>query len=189
MQACCRPLSTWFHLLQELHDFSSCFVCQVQGDFWMETIASHSCRRLVQSRSLFPNRTLLDLVRLPLISSIPHFPRLVLQNLDILITLPMLCPFFPLCLTTVLQTRTLIFFLQVLCSSSPCCGLSEFVQETSTSLRTLNNLSHFIVDAPPPSFSSHLPFSFSLTSNTTSAWCLPILDGSTVSRSLPPTAQ
>ena len=32
-------------------------------------------------------------------------------------------------------------------------------------------------------------FSLSLTTHTTSAWCLPILDGSTLSLSLPPTAQ
>ena len=64
----------------------------------MEVIASHSCFRLVQHRSLFPHRTLLALVRLPLSSSIPFSPRLVLQLLHILNTLALhlLCPILSL---------------------------------------------------------------------------------------------
>ena len=37
-----RPFSTWFHLFQKLHDFSSCFFCQVQGNVRVEAVASHS---------------------------------------------------------------------------------------------------------------------------------------------------
>ena len=52
--------------------FSSCSFCQMQGNFWVEAVASHSS---FSSCTIFPNRTLLALVRNPLISSIPHFPK------------------------------------------------------------------------------------------------------------------
>ena len=47
-----RPFSTLFHLLQELHDFSARFFCQVQRNFWVESVTFHSCFCLVQSRCL-----------------------------------------------------------------------------------------------------------------------------------------
>ena len=34
---------------QEFHNFSSRFFCQVQKNFWVESVASHSCFCLVQS--------------------------------------------------------------------------------------------------------------------------------------------
>ena len=38
-----RPFTTLFHLLQELDNFSSRFVCQVQRNCWVESVTSHSC--------------------------------------------------------------------------------------------------------------------------------------------------
>ena len=42
-----RPSPTLFHLLQELHHFSSCFSCQIQRNFGVKAIASCSCLFLV----------------------------------------------------------------------------------------------------------------------------------------------
>ena len=111
----------------------------------MEAIASNSCFLLVQPRSLFPDRTRLAWVRLPLISSVPHFPRLVLQILRALVTLPMRCPLFPLCFTTVQQPCIFSFILQDLRSFFPCCGTRDFVHESSTSLCTLDHLRHLFL--------------------------------------------
>ena len=47
------------------------------------------------------------------------------------------------------------------------------MKESSTSLRTLNHFGSPFVDAPPPSFASHLFFIF-LTTRSTAAWCLPL---------------
>ena len=52
-----RPFATLFHLLQELYDFSSCFFCHVQGNFRMESVASHSCFCIVQSGCFFFSRS------------------------------------------------------------------------------------------------------------------------------------
>ena len=72
-------------------------------------------------------------------------PRLFLDIMHLLITLPMLCPFFHLCFTTIQQPHILFFILQDLCSSSPCCRLRDLVQESHTSFRTLNHLRHFVL--------------------------------------------
>ena len=45
------------------------------------------------------------------------------------------------------------------------------------------------VNAIIPSFSSHVPFSFSPTKYTIFAWFLLLLDGATLSRNLPPVTQ
>ena len=118
------------------------------------------------------------------------FPRLVLQILHALITLPMLCPLFPLCFTTVQQRCIFFSFLQDLCSSSPYCRLGASVPESSISLHTLNHLRHLLLmHFLQFFFSSTFFFSFSNHSNATSARYLPILDGSTLSHNLPPTSQ
>ena len=100
----------------------------------MEAFTPFSCLCLVQSRSLFP-QLFQDLI----------FPKFVLHVLHAFVTLPMLCPFFPLCLTTVQQPGILFFFLQDLRSSSPWCKLRDFVLESSASLHTLNHLRHFLL--------------------------------------------
>ena len=87
----------------------------------------------------FPNRILLALAALLPIFSIPHFSS---HFLNIFVTLPVLCPFFPLCFTAVQLPGILFFLLQDLCSFSPCCRLRDLVQESRTSFRTLYHLRH-----------------------------------------------
>ena len=50
-----RPLSTLFHLLHELHDFSPCFFCQIQGDCWVDAVASYFCLLPCTISNLFSN--------------------------------------------------------------------------------------------------------------------------------------
>ena len=102
----------------------------------MEAIASYSCLlpRTISTSS--PNRPLLVWYGFLQCLQFFIFPRLVLHVLHILVTLPML----HLCFTTVQQLGILFLLLQDLCSSSPCRGLRDLVQESSTSLRTLNQL-------------------------------------------------
>ena len=42
VQACCCHFATLLHLHWKLHDFSSCFSCQIQGNFRVESVASHT---------------------------------------------------------------------------------------------------------------------------------------------------
>ena len=83
-----------------------------------------------------PNHTPLALAALPRFSSVVRCPPHILQILYFLIALPVLRPFFSFCFTTV-QHYIFFFFLQDLCSSSPCCKLGDLVQESRASLRTL----------------------------------------------------
>ena len=85
-----RPFATLLHLLQELYDFSSCFFYHIQGKIRRIRLLFLLCTM----QMLFPDRILL-------VSSIPHFPRLVLHILHTFVTLPMLCPLCPLRLTTI----------------------------------------------------------------------------------------
>ena len=67
-----QPFSSLFHLLRELHDFFS----RVFWDFWVDAIDRIPLQFWPYTISKpFPDRTLLHLVRLPLISSIPHFSK------------------------------------------------------------------------------------------------------------------
>ena len=65
------------------------------------------------------------------------FRKLFLHILHVFVTLPMLCPLFPLSFTAVQQPGILFFFLQDLCFPCPCCGLRDFLQKPSTTFRTL----------------------------------------------------
>ena len=149
----------------------------------MEVVAFHSCFRLVQSRSLFQ----IVLFSLGKDSSnffnSLFFPRSLLQILRILITLQMLCPLFPFWFTSSSSSffricasplHTVVDFV-ILCK----CPVLPFV---------LLIICVTFFDASTPSFSSHLPFSHSVTT-TTFARRLPILDGSKLSHSLSPTTQ
>ena len=99
--------------------------CQIQEDFWVEAITFYSClcleksRRPLQISLLQPWQGFLQFLQFLI------FPRPVLHVPRAFVTLPMLCPFFPLCFTTA-QQPGILFFLQDLCSFSPCCGLREF---------------------------------------------------------------
>ena len=177
-----RPFSTLLHLLPKLH-FSSCSFRQVLWDLWAEAIASYSCSRRARPRRFFPVRTLSALVGPPPISSVPHFFHCLSS-----VTLPMLCPLFPHCFTAFQQPGILFFFLQDPCSSSPCCGLRDLMQEPSTVFRTLD---HLILPSLMQFFHLSLLtllFHF-FQQNTICAWFLPLLDGATLSRSLPPATQ
>ena len=78
----------------DFHHLSYCFCCQSRSTFGRKP--SHPVLPCLIS-TLSPVRTLVALVGLSPISSILHFPRLVLQVLHAVVTLPMICPFFPLC--------------------------------------------------------------------------------------------
>ena len=128
MHACCGH-TTLFHLLQE----------HIQVNFGWKP--SHPTPAFaLYNLDGFSSSHSSSLVVLPPISSILHFPWLVLQVLDAFVTLPMLCPFLPLRFTSVQQPEILFFFLQDLRCSSSCCGLRDLVQEPSTTIRTLDHL-------------------------------------------------
>ena len=105
----------------------------------MEALTSYSFFALYNLDD-FPVRILSALAELPPLSSVPLFPSFDLHVLHAFGTLPMRCPFFPLCFTSVHQLDILFFFLQDLRSSSPCCGLRDLTQELSTAFRTLDHL-------------------------------------------------
>ena len=98
-----------------------------------------------RSLTLFPSHTQLTLAVFLPISSIPLFPRLIIYFLHAFVTLPVPCPFFPLCFTAGQQPGILFFPLQDLCSSSPCCWLRDLMQKPSTAFRTLDNLRHLVL--------------------------------------------
>ena len=93
-----RPLATLLHFLQEFHHFSPGFFCQVQRNFRVESVASHSCFCLVQSRCPCPDRLLSISATLPHIPPTPNssmacsaysvFPRHIANTLPILSSSP-----------------------------------------------------------------------------------------------------
>ena len=116
------------------------------------------------------------------------FPQLILQILCALITLPNALPIFLFASQRSNNLTSSSSFFKMWAPPLHAVGFEILCK--SASLRTVNYLRHLFVDASPPSFPSHLfCFSLSLTTHSTTAWCLPILDGSTLSHSLPPTAQ
>ena len=120
------PFSTFLHLCQEFHDFSSRFFCQVRVDFsgsGRNTLLSLPCT----ISTLLPNHTFLLPWQCFLHFFNSHFPKLVSHMLHAYVTLPMLCPFFPHCFTTVQQPGILVFFLQNPRSSSPCCRVRDLL--------------------------------------------------------------
>ena len=106
----------------------------------MEAIATYSCPCLVQYRHFF-QITLLALAALPPTFSTQFSTAYPPQAL--LITLPMLCPFFPRCFTAVQQPGILLFSRSALLS--PCCGLRDFAQMSSAAFRTLDHLIHTLL--------------------------------------------
>ena len=97
-----RPFTTLFHLLQELDNFSSRFFCQVQKNFWdgirhipLLFLSLYNLDALSKSPSFILGNASSHSFN----SSFLH--GFVLHILYFLITLPVLCPFFFLCLTTI----------------------------------------------------------------------------------------
>ena len=134
-----RPFSTLFHLLRELDNFSSRFFCQVQRNFWVESVTSHSCCCLVQSRRL---------VQVPFFQSRQRF----LTFLQFLIAPWLVLHVF--CISSSHRQCVAHSFLFAsqrsnnLASSSssfrisPHCWLRDFVEKSSTPFCTLNHLVH-----------------------------------------------
>ena len=126
VQACCGhfPLCSTFSKNSTIAPHI--FFCQVQMDIRDNLLLFLPCT----ISTLCPIRNLLVLAGIPPTFATPHFPRLVLHVLHAFVTLPMRCPCFP----RASQPGILFFFLQDLCSSSPCCGLREFVQTLLSAL-------------------------------------------------------
>ena len=108
----------------------------------------------------------------PLISSIPHFPRLVIHVLHAFVTLPVLTHSFLFASQRSNSLETSSSFFQNLCSSSPCCGLPA--------VNTLDHWSHPFADAILQSFFSHPQVSI-FQPNIPFSGFLPLFDGATLS--------
>ena len=95
--ACCghSPLCSTFSKNPTTSPLDS--FCQLQGHLSVEA----ACRCLVKISTPFPDRTFLALARLPPIASNLHFSKTYFHVLQAFVTLPMLCPFFHLCLAAV----------------------------------------------------------------------------------------
>ena len=160
-----------FHLLQELHDFCSCYSCEVQGNFGVEAFASHSCSRLVQARR-FLQFALFWLWRGSSNFFNSSFSKACHPCVARFCHIASARPFFPLCFAAVQQLGNFFFF-QDRCSSSPCCGLPA--------VRTLDHLSHPFADAILQSSFLILNVPFSNQTTFFFSGFLPLLDGATLS--------
>ena len=180
-----RPFSTLLHLFQELHCVSSCFLCHIQEDFFGRRPSEPTPVFALYNLDTFPIRPLLALAGLPPISSTPHFSKASSMFCTLSSHCQCLAHSFLFASQRSNGRAIRFFYLQDLCTSPPCCRLTDLVQEPSASL----SFAPLFDDAFPPSFPPR-PSSLSPPATyTISAWCLPILDGSTLSHSLPPTIQ
>ena len=146
VHACCGHFPLCSTFFQELHCVSSSrFFCHIQGDVWAEAITTYSSFGLIQCR-YFSNSPSFSLGRASSNFFNASFVQgFVLHVLHAIVALPMLCPFLPLCFTAVQQPGILFFYLQDLCTSPPCCRLTDLVQESSASLRNLNHFRHCLL--------------------------------------------
>ena len=181
-----RPLATLFHPLQEFHNVSSRFSCQVQkalslGGIRRIPLLFLPCTILMPFLSFFfqPRQRFLTFLQF-----------LIFQGLSsTFCTLSSHCQCFDHSFLFASQRssnpRVFLLFLPNMHSSSPHCWLRYFVEKSSTALCTLDHLLHLSL--------MHLLHLFFLISSSCPpairiicAWYFPILDESTLSHSLPP---